>query len=109
MKAIYNSLEGLKPVILMLFVQILSATVNIITKLAINDGMSMRVATAYRFIFASAVTIPLALIFDRKKRQKITWKVLFLAFICGLFGYVTVLFRFSCICTSEDPYYHKMV
>ncbi|XP_058734012.1 uncharacterized protein LOC131605702 [Vicia villosa] len=66
MKGIYKSLEGLKPVMLMLFVQISSAAVNIITKLAINDGMSMTVATAYRFIFASAVTVPLAIIFDRR-------------------------------------------
>ncbi|RHN62761.1 hypothetical protein MtrunA17_Chr4g0050901 [Medicago truncatula] len=65
MKGIGNSLEGVKPVILMLFVQIAGAAVNIICKLAINDGMSMRVATAYRLTFASAFTIPLALIFDR--------------------------------------------
>ncbi|CAJ2678022.1 unnamed protein product [Trifolium pratense] len=86
MKGIYNSLEGLKPIVLMVFVQIAYAAVNIIYKLVINDGMSMRVATAYRLTLASAFTIPLALIFDRKKRQKITWKVLFLAFLCGLFG-----------------------
>ncbi|KAK2437450.1 WAT1-related protein [Trifolium repens] len=66
MKGIYNSLEGLKPIVLMVFVQIVYAAVNIICKLVINDGMSMRVATAYHLTFASAFTIPLALIFDRK-------------------------------------------
>jgi hypothetical protein len=65
MKGIYNSLEGLKPIVLMVFVQIAYAAVNIIYKLVINDGLSMRVATAYRLTFASAFTIPLALIFDR--------------------------------------------
>jgi len=50
---------------LMVFVQIAYAALNIINKLVINDGMSMRVATAYRLIFASAFTIPIALIFDR--------------------------------------------
>lgn len=71
----------------MLFVQIAYAAVNIMYKLVINDGMSMRVASAYRLAFASAFTIPLAFIFDRKStRPKITWKVLFLSFLCGLFG-----------------------
>ncbi|WJX93157.1 hypothetical protein P8452_74719 [Trifolium repens] len=86
MKGICNSLEGLMPIMLMLISQIALAATNIISKLAINDGMSMRVATAYRFIFASAFTIPVALIFDRKKRPKITWKVLYLGFLSGLFG-----------------------
>lgn len=58
-------MEGLKPALLMVFVQIAYAAVNIVYKLAINDGMSMTVATAYRLIFASACTVPLALIFDR--------------------------------------------
>ncbi|GAU24137.1 hypothetical protein TSUD_83720 [Trifolium subterraneum] len=66
MKDIYNSLEGLKPIVLMVFVHIAYAAVNIIYKLVINEGMSMRVATAYRLTIASAFTIPLALlIFDR--------------------------------------------
>ncbi|KAK2407596.1 WAT1-related protein [Trifolium repens] len=88
MKGICNSLEGLMPIMLMLISQIALAATNIISKLAINDGMSMRVATAYRFIFASAFTIPVALIFHRKQRPKITWKVLYLGFLSGLFGYV---------------------
>lgn len=65
MKGLCNLLQGLKPVMLMVFVQIACAAVNIIYKVAINDGMSMRVATAYRLAFASAFTIPVALIFDR--------------------------------------------
>nr|KYP42106.1 Auxin-induced protein 5NG4 [Cajanus cajan] len=79
-------LHTLKPDILMVFVQIAFSAVNVVFKLAINDGMSMRIASAYRFAFASAFTVPVALIFDRKKRPKITWRVLILAFLCGLFG-----------------------
>ncbi|XP_024638751.1 WAT1-related protein At1g68170 isoform X1 [Medicago truncatula] len=86
MKEVCNSLQGLKPVIVMVFVQIAYAAMNIMCKLVINDGMSMRVATAYRLICASAFTIPVALFFDRRKRPKITWKVLFMAFLSGLFG-----------------------
>lgn len=55
----------LKAYILMVFVQIAYAAVNIIYKLAINDGMSMRVVTAYRLLFASLFTVPIALIYDR--------------------------------------------
>ncbi|WJX46658.1 hypothetical protein P8452_33436 [Trifolium repens] len=85
-EVIYNSLKGAIPVVLMVLSQVGYAAVNIIYKLAINDGMSMRVAAAYRLSFAAAFTIPLALIFDRKKRPKLTWKVLYMTFLCGLFG-----------------------
>ncbi|MED6196514.1 hypothetical protein PIB30_048177 [Stylosanthes scabra] len=70
-------------------VQISFVAVNILYKMAINDGMSMRVATAYRLIFASAFTIPIAIIFDtnnKKNKAKITPRVLLLEFLCGLFG-----------------------
>ncbi|XP_061350882.1 WAT1-related protein At1g68170-like [Gastrolobium bilobum] len=86
MKGIRNFLQGLKPAILMVFAQVAYAAVNVIYKIAIEDGMSMRVATAYRLVFASAFTILLALIFDRKKRPKITRRVLYMTFLCGLFG-----------------------
>ncbi|WVZ24357.1 hypothetical protein V8G54_002901 [Vigna mungo] len=76
----------LKAYILMVFVQFAYAAVNIIYKLAINDGMSMRVVTAYRLLFASLFTVPVALIYDRNNSSKITSKVLFLGFLCGLFG-----------------------
>ncbi|XP_020221248.1 WAT1-related protein At1g68170 [Cajanus cajan] len=86
MKGMWNVLHGLKPVLLMVLVQIAYAAVNVLYKLAINDGMSVKVATAYRLAFGSAFTVPLALISERKKRPKMTWRVLFMAFLCGLFG-----------------------
>lgn len=58
-------LHGLKPALMMLMVQILFASVNVLYKIAINHGMSVRVLTAYRLIFATATTIPLALFFER--------------------------------------------
>ncbi|KAK7302477.1 hypothetical protein RJT34_13367 [Clitoria ternatea] len=78
--------QGLKPALLMLMVQIFFASVNVLYKVAINDGMSVRIVTAYRLIFAAASTIPLALIFERKNRPKLTWRVIFMSFFCGLFG-----------------------
>ncbi|XP_027338078.1 WAT1-related protein At1g25270-like [Abrus precatorius] len=86
MKSICNVLHGLKPVMLMVVVQIAYAAVNVLYKLAINDGMSVKVATAYRLAFGSAFTVPLALISERNKRPKLTWRVVFMAFLCGLFG-----------------------
>lgn len=65
MREIGKVVDGLKPALLMLVVQIALASVNVLYKLAINDGMSVRVVTAYRLIFAAASTIPLALFFER--------------------------------------------
>ncbi|KAI4296299.1 hypothetical protein L6164_036267 [Bauhinia variegata] len=86
MKNIWKVVDELKPALLMILVQIGSAAVNFMYNLAIDDGMSMRVATAYRHIFATAFTAPLALILERKNRPKMTWRVLFMANLCGLFG-----------------------
>ncbi|XP_054800505.1 WAT1-related protein At1g25270-like [Prosopis cineraria] len=86
MEDLRKMMNGLKPVVLMVMVQIAFASVNVLYKLAANDGMSMRIATAYRLLFASVSTLPLALVFERNKRPKITQRVLFMAFLCGLFG-----------------------
>ncbi|XP_028801005.1 WAT1-related protein At1g25270-like isoform X2 [Neltuma alba] len=86
MRNLWKAVDGLKPALLMLSVQIAFASVNVMYKVAINHGMSVRVLTAYRLIFASAFTIPLALLLERNKTPKLTWRVLFMAFFCGLFG-----------------------
>ncbi|XP_027338080.1 WAT1-related protein At1g68170-like [Abrus precatorius] len=86
MKDMCNVVQGLKPMLLMIVVQITFAGVNVLYKLAVNDGMSLRVVAAYRFLFATAFIAPLALIVERKKRPKMTWTVLFQSFLCGLFG-----------------------
>ncbi|XP_058752266.1 WAT1-related protein At1g25270-like [Vicia villosa] len=86
MRDIKKIMHGLKPALMMLTVQIAFASLNVLYKLAINNGMSVRVLTAYRLIFAAATTIPLALFFERKNRPKLTWRVVFMSFFCGLFG-----------------------
>ena len=65
MEDIRKVVHGLKPALMMLMVQIAFASVNVLYKLAINDGMSVRVLAAYRLIFAAACTVTLALIFER--------------------------------------------
>lgn len=65
MKGICNVVQGLKPALLMVLVQIAFAGVNVLYKLAVNNGMSLRVVVAYRFIFATAFIAPLAFILER--------------------------------------------
>ncbi|KAJ9552233.1 hypothetical protein OSB04_016278 [Centaurea solstitialis] len=83
---ICNVIHGSKPVLLMVAVQTTFAGVNVFYKLAANDGMSLPVLVAYRFTFATAFIVPLALFVERKKRPKLTWMVLLQGFCCGLFG-----------------------
>ncbi|KAA8536508.1 hypothetical protein F0562_028986 [Nyssa sinensis] len=86
MAKICNTVQGLKPTLLMVVVQFIVTGLNIFYKLAANDGMSMRVLVAYRFLFAAAFLVPLALYAERKSRPKLTWLVVCQAFLCGLFG-----------------------
>ncbi|KAL5820658.1 hypothetical protein ACOSQ3_022540 [Xanthoceras sorbifolium] len=58
-------LREFKPIIVMVLIQLELAGVNLLYKLALDDGMSMRIMVAYRFIFTTACVLPLALIFER--------------------------------------------
>lgn len=125
MGRIANFFHSIKPPLLMVLVQIIFAGVNVMYKLAANDGMSLRLIVVYRFMFATVIMVPLALIFERlkfnrflfqfffyqlfflkknfgvlfyrKSLKKINRKVLFQAFLCGLFGYVLTLI-YMCVC-----------
>ena len=59
-----NLLEGLKPVMVMVIIQIAFGGINIFYKLATNDGMSVKIMVAYRMMFAAASMVPLALILE---------------------------------------------
>jgi hypothetical protein len=61
----WGVMEGMKPVAGMVVVQFVFAGVNIFYKLAVSDGMDMRVLIAYRYIFASVVLAPLAYCVER--------------------------------------------
>ncbi|EOX97420.1 hypothetical protein QUC31_015698 [Theobroma cacao] len=86
MGKIGNLIHGLKPPMLMVLSQVMFAGVNVMYKFAANDGMNLRIIIAYRFMFATAVMVPLALILERKSLGEINGMVLFYAFLCGLFG-----------------------
>jgi hypothetical protein len=60
-----GSMERLKPVLGMILVQTGFAGMNIFYKLAIDDGMDLRILTAYRYAFATVFLVPLAFILER--------------------------------------------
>ncbi|XP_044488931.1 WAT1-related protein At1g68170-like [Mangifera indica] len=86
MDEIGNFIHRLKPALIMVVVQVAYGGVNVLYKLAANDGMSLSVIVAYRFIFATVFMVPLALILERNSRPKLTWRILFQAFLCSLIG-----------------------
>ena len=57
-------LEWLKPVMAMVMIEIAIAGVNILYKLATNDGMNVKIMVAYRMLFAAVSMVPLALIVE---------------------------------------------
>ncbi|CAI9786221.1 unnamed protein product [Fraxinus pennsylvanica] len=83
---ICNALHGLKPTLLMILAQTIIACLNVVYKLASNDGMNLQILVGYRFLFGAAFIVPIAFFYERKKRPKLTWMVLFQAFLCGIFG-----------------------
>nr|KYP63126.1 Auxin-induced protein 5NG4 [Cajanus cajan] len=82
----WNVVHALKPVLLMVIVQVANAWVNVLYKLALNDGMNLSVIVAYRYVFATVFITPLAFIIERKTRTKMSWSILFQSFLCGLIG-----------------------
>ncbi|KAK4254343.1 hypothetical protein QN277_009739 [Acacia crassicarpa] len=85
--------DGVKGTLLMVIVQIVYAVANILLKMAANDGMSLTVLVAYRFLFSTCFLAPLALFFERDSLDNVDGIVLFHAFLCGLFGLERMSFR----------------
>ncbi|GAV80282.1 EamA domain-containing protein [Cephalotus follicularis] len=79
-------MKGLKAAIIMVIVMVLYSGLNVSYKLASYNGMPYSIIAAYRFIFATAFLAPIAFIVERKTRPKLTWTVIFQAFLCGLLG-----------------------
>ncbi|CAI0375685.1 unnamed protein product [Linum tenue] len=64
-----EKVEEVKPAAVMVVVQVAFAGVNILYKLAANDGMSLKVIVAYRFLFATAFMVPLAVALEEEAAQ----------------------------------------
>ena len=59
-------MEGLKPALMMIIVQVAYAGVTILYKVVSNiEGTSLTILMAYRFLFASAFMVPLAYFVER--------------------------------------------
>ncbi|CAN1747023.1 WAT1-related protein At2g39510 [Linum perenne] len=73
-----------KPFLAVIFIQFGYAGMNIISKYALNQGMSQHVLVVYRHAIATVVLAPFAFYFDRKVRPKMTMGVFLKIALLGL-------------------------
>lgn len=85
-KGLPSFYEKSKPVLAMISLQIGFAGMNIISKIALNQGMSHFVLVVYRHVVATLVLVPFALILERKTRPILTFRVFCEIFFSALFG-----------------------
>ncbi|CAL1387260.1 unnamed protein product [Linum trigynum] len=80
-----KSFDQAKPYLGVILMQFCSAGSSIISKLALNQGMSQNVFVVYRYAIATAAIAPFAFFVDRKVRPKMTlgifFKIALLAFL----------------------------
>ncbi|KAF0916920.1 hypothetical protein E2562_015094 [Oryza meyeriana var. granulata] len=74
------------PTLAMVMVQLGFAGMNVVSKLALDTGMSPYVLIAYRNIIAAVFLAPFAYYFERKSGMVITKKVLVQIFFSSIFG-----------------------
>ncbi|CAO2180170.1 unnamed protein product [Urochloa humidicola] len=74
------------PPVAMVLVQLGFAGMNVVSKLALDAGMSPYVLIAYRNLIAAAFIAPVAYLLERRSEAKITKKVLLQIFISSIFG-----------------------
>ncbi|RCV23730.1 hypothetical protein SETIT_5G029000v2 [Setaria italica] len=74
------------PPVAMVLVQLGFAGMNVVSKLALDAGMSPYVLIAYRNLIAAAFIAPIAYLLESRSGAKITKKVLLQIFISSIFG-----------------------
>ncbi|CAL9126644.1 unnamed protein product [Musa textilis] len=74
------------PTLAMVAVQVGFAGLNVLSKLALDDGMSPFVMIAYRQLVATLFLSPLAFFLERKACREITRRVIIQIFFCSVFG-----------------------
>ncbi|KAL5700397.1 hypothetical protein ACHQM5_025842 [Ranunculus cassubicifolius] len=79
-------LQRCKPYIAMISLQFGYAGMNILTKVSLNRGMSHYVLVVYRHAFATVAIAPFAIIFERKIRPKMTFRIFMQIFVMALLG-----------------------
>jgi drug/metabolite transporter (DMT)-like permease len=82
-----QKMEKFKPHIAQVAVQVAYAGMNIITRVALVDGMNSFVFVTYRQIVATLVIAPLAYVLEREQRPPLTRSIflqIFLLALCGI-------------------------
>ncbi|KAG0474919.1 hypothetical protein HPP92_014605 [Vanilla planifolia] len=74
------------PYLCMILVQLAYGGMNVLIKVAMQQGLSHHVFVAYRHILASAISGPLAYVLERKRRPPLSLRVLVKLFFLALFG-----------------------
>lgn len=75
-----------KPALAMISVQFGFAGMNIISKVALSQGMSHFVLVVYRHVVATLVLVPFAYVLEKKSRPALTFRVFCEIFFSALFG-----------------------
>ncbi|KAJ0779076.1 putative EamA domain-containing protein [Helianthus annuus] len=74
------------PVLLMIVIQFTFATVNVLLKKVIVDGLDHLVFITYRLGVAAIFLAPVAFIFERKSETKLTYNICFHLFLNAILG-----------------------
>ncbi|XP_042425237.1 WAT1-related protein At1g09380-like [Zingiber officinale] len=78
--------ESCIPTLAMVTVQVGYAGMNVLSKLALDDGMSPFVITAYRQVVATLILFPIAFFLEREAFRLITGKVIVQILFSSIFG-----------------------
>ncbi|XP_022927180.1 WAT1-related protein At3g30340-like isoform X2 [Cucurbita moschata] len=84
----------MKPVVVMLSINLALAGVNILLKEILNEGISQLLIVVYRQTISSLFLLPIAYFWERKTRPQLTAYILFLLFISSLLGLTLTLYLF---------------
>ncbi|KAI3501526.1 hypothetical protein L1887_29397 [Cichorium endivia] len=74
------------PVLVMVAVHFVFATINILLKMVIVDGLNHLVFITYRLTVATIFLAPVAFFFERKSQPKLTYSIIFFLFINAILG-----------------------
>ncbi|MCL7044311.1 hypothetical protein MKW94_020608 [Papaver nudicaule] len=75
-----------QPAFLMVVIEFALATVNVLLKKVVDDGMDHLVLITYRTLFAAVFLAPMAYFWERKTRPKLTSRILRHLFISAMLG-----------------------
>ncbi|KAL4570571.1 hypothetical protein LXL04_026227 [Taraxacum kok-saghyz] len=74
------------PVLVMVAVHFVFATINVLLKKVIVDGLNHLVFITYRLTVATIFLAPVAFFFERKSQPKLTYSILFFLFVNAILG-----------------------